>query len=70
MHIIYVYTHIYVYICTCTEGVVALRELRRALANDNELIIQHALDAGIIEIVLTVLQGTCVDSQVSFVGLF
>jgi len=47
---------------------VGLRELRRALSNDNELILQHAIDAGIIEIVLTVLQGTCVDSQVSFVG--
>ena len=45
------------------SGVATLRELRKALANDDEIVVQHALGAGVIEILLTALQSTCVESQ-------
>ncbi len=45
------------------EGLAALRDLRKALASEDELVAQHAIDAGAIEALLAVLQGTCVDSQ-------
>ena len=45
------------------EGDEALRELRKVLAQDDEQVIQHALDAGIIDTLLSALQGMCVDSQ-------
>ena len=45
------------------EGLAALRDLRKALASEDELVAQHAIDAGTIELLQAVLQGTCVDSQ-------
>lgn len=33
------------------------------LAHDDEQVVQHAIDAGIIDTLLLILQGMCVDSQ-------
>jgi hypothetical protein len=45
------------------DGLAALRDLRKALASEDEQVAQHAIDAGTIELLQAVLQGTCVDSQ-------
>ena len=41
----------------------ALREVRKALAHEDEQVIQHVLDAGVMEVLLVALQGACVDAQ-------
>lgn len=45
------------------ERLAALQDLRKALASEDEMVAQHAIDAGTIELLQAVLQGTCVDSQ-------
>lgn len=46
--------------CNVTQ---ALREVRKALAHEDEQVIQHVLDAGVMEVLLVALQGACVDAQ-------